>query len=39
MLRSQLDESLDEIGTTEMVAMVRDLEDDPEADETEEDTQ
>ncbi len=39
MLRSQLDESLAEIGDTEMVAMVRDLEDDPEADETEEDTQ
>lgn len=39
MLRSQLDESLAEIGDTEMVAMVRDLEDDPEADETEENTQ
>ncbi|RNJ26126.1 response regulator [Halosegnis longus] len=39
-LRSELDDSLAEIGDTEMVAMVRDLEDDPDdEDETEGDTQ
>jgi DNA-binding response OmpR family regulator len=38
-LRSELDDSLAEIGDTELVSIVRDLEDDPEAEDTEEDTQ
>ena len=38
-LRSELDDSLAQIGDTELVSIVRDLEDDPEAEDTEEDTQ